>query len=132
MSVHEAQTRYSVCSSSASMASVEPETMALFSSAGLPLRPACAVPANRPAPSPVNATPAARVTAKRLRILLCVPMLLAPLVRVRGFVPVLAREVLAAHVGAENQQVVLVGRERGAADLGGVDLAEVRERPHRL
>src|SRR5581483_2420353 len=120
MSVQAAQTRYSVCSSSASMASGEPDEIALFSSAGLPLWPARAVPA----PNPTTAIDAKieKIGPMRVRrMLLCVPMLLAPLVRVRGFVLVLAGEVLPAHVDAEDQQVVLVGRQRVAADVGRVD-----------
>src|SRR5579884_4385356 len=107
MSTHASHTRCSARSSSALMASVEPEVIASRISRGVPPTPAIAGAESESA----NAT-----------IVLLRSMVLHP--------PrtVLTEEELSAHVDVQNQQVILVGRE---LDAGHVDrMRRARERAH--
>src|SRR5262245_41617882 len=101
MSVHPEHTRYSERSSSAWMASMELAAMAWRVACGLPPRPACAEPAVASA-TEAPRTMTSAVCFIDLRSMFRVLRLVA-----RGFVFVLAEEVLPAHVDVENEQVVL-------------------------
>src|SRR5262245_29537500 len=104
MSTHEKQTRCSARSSSALIASLEPDAMAREIAAGLDPLPATAVPAAA-SEMPRNVT-----TASFIVLFVC--MSISPLRGRRASgVQVLAEEELTAHVDVEDEEVVLVSRE---------------------
>src|SRR4051794_16268404 len=98
------------------MASTEFAAIAALMSPGLPLRPACAVPAAKTPPIPKSATERTNLDAMLFVFMVSVSREL----RSRS-VFVFAREELAAHVDAQNQAVELIGGEALPAELSRVD-----------
>src|SRR5689334_19926775 len=98
------------------MASTEFAAIAALMSPGLPLWPACAVPAAKTPPIPKSATERTNLDAMLFVFMVVVSR------RLRSrFVLVFAREELSAHIDAQDQAVELVGAEALPAELGRVD-----------